>query len=91
VIGTNKKCAQETVDALLADAAAGRLPAPAAVAPIEPLLAERVDALVSYSDWEAIDAHERRAGEAQGRPRVKLSTRRELLAVASSGTSDVNE
>jgi ferredoxin--NADP+ reductase len=91
VIGTNKKCAQQTVDALLADAAAGRLPVPTAAVPVEAVLAERIEAPVSYGDWEVIDAHERRAGEAQGRPRVKLSTRRELLAVAGGGTSDVNE
>jgi ferredoxin--NADP+ reductase len=83
VIGTNKKCAQETVDALLADAAAGRLPAPRENGGIEPLLARRVDPLVTYAGWEAIDALERDTGAAQGRPRVKLSTREELLAVAA--------
>ena len=87
VIGTNKKCAQETVDALLADAEAGRLAPPAADAPrhaeaVQALLRERVGALVTYAGWEAIDARERDAGAAQGRPRIKLSRRRELLQAA---------
>jgi ferredoxin--NADP+ reductase len=87
VIGTNKKCAQETVDALLADAEAGRLAAPSADAPpdadaIEELLRARVGQLVTYAGWEAIDAHERLAGAEQGRPRVKLSRRDELLTAA---------
>ena len=35
-----------------------------------------------YPGWGAIDALERAAGEAQGRPRVKLCTWEELLAAA---------
>jgi ferredoxin--NADP+ reductase len=87
VIGTNKRCAQETVDALLIDAEAGRLPGPATGAlrdaeAIDAVLRERVGALVTYEGWEAIDAREREAGAAQGRPRVKLSRRGELLKAA---------
>jgi ferredoxin--NADP+ reductase len=87
VIGTNKKCAQQTVDALLADAEAGRLVGRGADAPpdagaVEDVLRARVGSLVTYAGWEAIDAHERRAGAPQGRPRVKLSRREELLAAA---------
>jgi ferredoxin--NADP+ reductase len=81
VIGTNKKCAQETVDLLLADLAAGALPEPTA----EPdeLLA-RLDEVVDYVGWEAIDEHERGLGEPHGRPRVKLVRRAELLERAAS-------
>ena len=42
-----------------------------------------------YAGWEAIDAHERSRGEGEGRPRVKLSTWDELLAVARSAEEDV--
>ena len=83
VIGTNKKDAAETVEALLADVAAGTVggngePADA----VDAMLAEReIDAVV-YSGWEAIDAAEKAAGEPQGRPRVKLTTWDELLAAA---------
>lgn len=79
VIGTNKRCAQETVDLLLADAVSGRLPEPTR----EP--AELLDGLagrVDYAGWEAIDRHERAAGDARGRPRVKLVRHEQLLATA---------
>jgi ferredoxin/flavodoxin---NADP+ reductase len=80
VIGTNKKCAQETVDLLIDDLTAGRLPEPAE-APDE-LLARLADAdvkVVDYAGWEAIDLHERTSGEPHGRPRVKLVRRAEHL------------
>jgi ferredoxin--NADP+ reductase len=80
VIGTNKKCAQETVRALLADLAAGRLPVPASDP--DRLIAQlraRGATVVDYSGWEAIDTYERGRGEPLGRPRVKLVRRPELL------------
>ena len=83
VIGTNKKCAQETTDRLFEDFRAGRLPTP--VDTPEALL-ERVRArvdVVDYSGWEAIDAHERALGEPSGRPRVKLVSRDEQLKRAA--------
>lgn len=80
VIGTNKKCAHETVDHLLEDRDAGVLPAPPhGAAGLDALLSERGATLVDYAAWERIDEHERREGEAQGRPRVKLTRREELL------------
>jgi ferredoxin--NADP+ reductase len=84
VIGTNKKCAQETTTLLLEDFAAGRLPEPEVSA--EALL-ERLRTngnVVDYSGWEAIDAHERALGEPAGRPRVKLVRREEQLRRATS-------
>jgi ferredoxin--NADP+ reductase len=82
VIGTNKKDAVETADALLADLAAGRLPTPAAptAEAAEALVAERRPEAVEYAHWEAIDAHERAQGEPHGRPRVKLCSWDELLS-----------
>jgi ferredoxin--NADP+ reductase len=84
IIGTNKKDSQETINALLEDAAAGRLPEPAEPDPdaIEALLAERAAEHIRYEHWRAIDEHERAAGEPQGRPRVKLTRAEELLAAA---------
>ena len=83
IIGTNKKDANETAALILADAAAGLLPTPADPSPdtIEALVAERQPHLVEYAGWEAIDAHERQRGEPHGRPRVKLSTWDELMAL----------
>jgi ferredoxin/flavodoxin---NADP+ reductase len=96
VIGTNKKDAQETVDAMLADllpssnghaatAAGSGTHAPEApnAAAVEALLRSRQPELVTYSGWEAIDRHERALGEPAGRPRVKLTRIDELLQVAA--------
>jgi ferredoxin--NADP+ reductase len=86
VIGTNKKDAQETVDALLADLAAGALldpPAPDAEA-VEELLRARKPQLVTYAGWCEIDRHERALGEPAGRPRVKLTRIEEMLRVAAA-------
>jgi len=83
VIGTNKKDATETVDLLLEDVRAGRLPKPNG-AEIDDLLAERGIEVVTYAGWEAIDGVERARGEPLGRPRVKLTSWNELLAAARS-------
>ena len=84
VIGTNKKCATDTVARLLEDAASGRLNAPADPASdsIEPWLRSRVPGLVTWAGWKAIDDHEVAAGEPQSRPRVKLVRVPEMVAVA---------
>jgi ferredoxin--NADP+ reductase len=81
VIGTNKKDATETVELLLEDARAGRLPT-RGEGTLDDLLAERGAEVVLYAGWEAIDVEERSRGEPLGRPRVKLSTWDELLAAA---------
>jgi ferredoxin/flavodoxin---NADP+ reductase len=85
VIGTNKKCAAETVEALLADLEAGLLATPT-TEPVQLLqtLAQRGVRVVDYTGWEAIDAHERATGEPHGRPRVKLTSRDQMLHIASS-------
>jgi ferredoxin--NADP+ reductase len=87
IIGTNKRDAQETVNALLEDLEEGRLPEPQAPdrGELEELLRERKPDLVTYAGWEAIDRAEREAGEPQGRPRVKYTTFEELLEAASEG------
>jgi len=85
VIGTNKKDATETVELLLEDAVAGRLPRTQATAPdVDALLDERGVRRVLHEGWRSIDEVERAAGEKLGRPRVKLCTWDELLAAAES-------
>jgi ferredoxin/flavodoxin---NADP+ reductase len=86
VIGTNKKDAQETVENLFEDLAAGRLPQPprADRDAIEELLRERQPDFVSFDGWRAIDRAERERGEPQGRPRVKFCRIDEMVEVASS-------
>lgn len=85
VIGTNKKDAQQTVDALLEDLEleVHLQPADPNAESIERLLGERVPALVTYEGWSEIDRHEQSLGEPHGRPRVKLTRLEELLRVAS--------
>jgi ferredoxin--NADP+ reductase len=90
VIGTNKKDAQETVDAMLADLSASGDQAPPHqprtpdARAVEELLRRRQPQLVTYEGWEAIDRHERALGEAAGRPRVKLTSIEQMLSVAAS-------
>lgn len=87
VIGTNKKDAQESMELLAEDARDGRLlePSQPQREVLEAVLAERRPDFVSYSGWEAIDRSERSLGEPQGRPRVKLCSREELLDAAHGG------
>ena len=83
VIGTNKKCAQDTVDRIVADLGTGALTSHSGrTAPPDPAWTADLDAVVLAEHWLAIDRKERAAGEASGRPRVKLCTRDELLEVA---------
>jgi ferredoxin--NADP+ reductase len=83
VIGSNKQCSQETVSALLEDAASGRLPQPSGTdEAFDALLDARQPQRVDYHGWKQIDRLERRRGGDQGRPRAKLSRRQELLAAA---------
>jgi ferredoxin--NADP+ reductase len=91
VIGTNKKDAQETVDAMLADllkggdaAAAPHTPRTPDADAVESLLRERQPDLVTYDGWREIDRYERALGEPVGRPRVKLTRIDEMLRVAAS-------
>lgn len=83
LIGTNKKCALETVRALVQDMVAGRLLAPIhGELGVEPLLRSRQPGLVTYADWKTLDRHERDLGQPAGRPRVKLTRIGDMLEVA---------
>ena len=88
VIGTNKKCAADTVAGLVEDVQRGRLTAPAAPSgdAVEAWLRTRVPGLVTWRGWEAIDEHERGLGAPAGRPRVKLVRVPDMLAVAGQNT-----
>jgi ferredoxin/flavodoxin---NADP+ reductase len=80
IIGTNKKCAQATVQHLLADLGDPRGERPSAQATAD-WLHERQPRLVTGQHWATIDAHERQLGAPALRPRVKLTRVAELLAV----------
>ncbi|MFE9428551.1 FAD-dependent oxidoreductase [Kitasatospora sp. NPDC006697] len=81
-IGSNRACAEETVAALLADAAAGLLATPLAPpAEFDRLVRRRCPQATGVRELRAIEKAERARGAATGRPRVKLATVAELLAV----------
>ena len=83
VIGSNRVDATETVEQLLEDFTSGKLAAPQGDrAALEALLAERQPDAVNREGWKAIDAAEKVAGKAGGRPRVKLTSIEDLLKAA---------
>ncbi|UYP18653.1 4Fe-4S binding protein [Rhodococcus sp. Z13] len=83
VIGSNKVCSAETAASILSDFVGGRLPEPQAdrQAFSEFVVAARPER-IDLQGWRRIDNHEKSAGRAVGRPRVKLVDRDEMIAVA---------
>jgi len=83
-IGTNKSCAQQTVNALVDDFNAGLLTAPTTnLAALTKLVRSRQPELVDRAGWRAIDELERRRAAGQGRVRDKITDPAELAAVGS--------
>ena len=83
VIGSNKKDSQDTVDTLIADLRGGE-PADFSddhSSELVEWLLSRQPQLVTDDHWKVIDEYERSAGEALGRPRVKLTSVAELLRI----------
>jgi ferredoxin--NADP+ reductase len=87
VIGTNKVCAAETVDALLDDHRRGLLPVPSEPpAAFADHLVRRGITPIDRGGWLRIDDHERRQGRRCGRPRRKLVDRNHMIALAVDTT-----
>lgn len=86
IIGTNKKCAVGTVASLVEDLASGALPADAPTTNMDALIDKYDLQPVVASGWRAIDAREREIGQREGRPRVTIHERAELLEVSRSST-----
>jgi ferredoxin--NADP+ reductase len=81
VIGTNKKDAADTVARIAEDLEAGRLDGERPDADeVAEWLAGCAPEAVTWEGWQAIDEHERSAGEPHGRPRVKLVRLTDLVA-----------
>jgi ferredoxin--NADP+ reductase len=83
LIGNNKPDSAATVEAMLADlpllqGLRDRHRHPPA---IEALLRERDVDYVTYPDWQVLDACEIATGRAEGRPRVKVTTVPEMMAI----------
>jgi ferredoxin--NADP+ reductase len=82
VIGTNKPDAAETVAGMMEDVAQSRLLEPVAAdrEAIARLVSERQPDHVSYEDWRRLDQLEVARGRAAGRPRVKFTRVKDMLA-----------
>ena len=90
MIGTNKKDAADTVARIAEDLEAGRLDGERPDADeIAEWLAGCAPEAVTWEGWQAIDEHERSAGEPHGRPRVKLVRLADLVAAGRARASAV--
>ena len=81
VIGTNKPDSLETVNNLLEDLPSLSGCATPDSAALYDLLASRNVRVVTYPDWQQIDAAEVARGKPHGKPREKFTTVAEMLAV----------
>ncbi|RJF66577.1 FAD-dependent oxidoreductase [Rhodopseudomonas palustris] len=85
-IGTNRACSLATIEAVLADLSTR---APQRAGDPDALLArlrQRVARLVSYQDWTAIDAAEKRQGARSGRLREKFVSVSEMIAALDAAS-----
>ncbi|OBK74951.1 FAD-dependent oxidoreductase [Mycobacterium sp. 1274761.0] len=83
-IGTNKSCAQQTVQRLVDDYNAGRLVDPVAKpAALDKLVRSRRPDVVDAAGWHAIDEAEIARGGGQ-RPRIKFTSVTDMLAAAAT-------
>ena len=55
---------------------------------ITSFLADKGVDVVQWSGWEVLDAHERALGEAEGRTRVKVVPREEMIAISKGASQD---
>ncbi|NED66841.1 4Fe-4S ferredoxin, partial [Streptomyces sp. SID10244] len=82
-IGTNKVCAESTVEDFIWDAAGGRLERTTTESKaFAALVRKRARHVIGYRGMRAIDASERRRGLPQGRPRVKYTDVAEMVGAA---------
>lgn len=82
VIGTNKPDAVETVDIMIKDLDAGRVPSPSQpdATSLEMFIKNRQPDYFSFSDWQRLDELEKERGAAIGRPRIKFTRVDEMIA-----------
>lgn len=76
--GTNRACAQETVQSMLADRSSWPLPQGGSAKALLDRLSTQQSAPVAWEDWLYLDNLEKEAGTAQGRPRVKFDNHDKL-------------
>lgn len=87
VIGSNKKCARQSVDHLLADMRSLRLQRRALDKDAaEQRVLDRIPHAVCKRGWALIDRAERNAGRLVDRPRVKMTDRAAMIAFARTAS-----
>lgn len=84
IIGSNKQCAQETVNEFLADVDAGRINRDNTLdhQAVAEQLSNRGLNTISEKGWRKIDHYERTKGQALSRPRLKLHDVGKMLSIA---------
>jgi ferredoxin/flavodoxin---NADP+ reductase len=85
IIGTNREDSMLTVNSLLADLTHLETSARPGAEGLQALMKTRAIRVVTYADWQKIDAAEIRRGEAVGKPREKFTRLQEMLDVLASG------
>ncbi|GAB19187.1 putative ferredoxin--NADP(+) reductase [Gordonia effusa NBRC 100432] len=87
LIGHTKGDANETVQCVVDDLANGGLldPANPSEDAVIALLESKGVPFTTWDGWYRLDEHERKLGEAQGRERVKVVEREEMLAASEPG------
>ena len=83
IIGTNKPDSVATVASMKADweSIGSRVPAERDGHAVATVLQSRSAQVVTYADWQKLDAHETQLGTAQQRPRVKVVDIKEMLDI----------
>jgi ferredoxin--NADP+ reductase len=86
LIGHTKGDANETVASLLDDHANGRLHTPGSPDPeaVDAFLGERDVRFTTWEGWYRLDAAEKALGEPQGRERVKIVEREDMLGASGA-------
>jgi NADPH-dependent glutamate synthase beta subunit-like oxidoreductase len=79
VIATNRADSIAVAERIVADLAASSSQPKAGSAAIDSALAERSIVVVDAAGWQRIDRAESAAGQAEGRPRIKLATLEQLI------------
>jgi ferredoxin--NADP+ reductase len=90
VIGTNKPDALETVEKMMDDLTAGIVldPAQPGAVEAESMISEHQPDYFSFEDWLKLDEIEVARGEASGRPRVKFTTREEMMEASGKQAAE---
>jgi ferredoxin--NADP+ reductase len=83
IIGTNRADAVETVNTLLQELAQLDSQAKPGAEAVEELLRQRGVKVIDYSGWKRIDAVEVERGAAEEKPREKIVSIEEMLAIAA--------